>query len=414
MPTLIYLLCLAGVSTALADESSYQVEHIDVLRPNTALTLKEVIDAAAERYPTMALLKAKAEEAAAYRDFAETPFAGSHVATIAYGDDRPVDNTGQREFAAEVQVQIWQWGELSAVEKIAEAADSDQSIYRKFLRYTVAELIRDAVWRVALTRFQYENAKKLHGLARELFESVNIRVDSGDLAAADLLLAESEFLDSKTELILAEAEVMHARRAYISITGLHEIPDHLEETQSPVDTVDMNHVAIQSINAGIEKEKAKITYLRFQTNSQLLLGVGYTRQHAAFGSPVQNSLDVNITVPFGAPQRRNALAASANVALNELVAERDSLKRNLELRLHEAEHDIQVGKANLKLATDRAHLQEKYIASQDFAFKNGEIGLSELLIARKRAYQAIRNLEQQQIMLKRDIALYNQVVGVLP
>ncbi|MCI0654898.1 MAG: TolC family protein, partial [Methylococcaceae bacterium] len=85
-----------------------------------------------------------------------------------------------------------------------------------------------------------------------------------------------------------------------------------------------------------------------------------------------------------------------------------------QLRLHEAEHNIQVGRVNLELADDRADLQKKYIATQEFGFKNGEVSLSELLIARKRAFQAIRSLEQQQIVLKRDIALYNQVVGVSP
>jgi outer membrane protein, heavy metal efflux system len=414
MPTLIYLLCLAGASTALPDESAFHLDHVDQLRPNASLTLKEVISRAAERYPTIALLQAKAEEAAAYREFASTPFAGEHIARIGYADDRPVDNTGQRGLEFGLQVQMWQWGENSAVEKIAEAADSDRSIYQNFVRYTVAELVREAVWRVSLTRFEYENARKIHSLAKQLFESVQIRVGSGDLARADLLLAESEFLESETEVIQAEAELMHARRAYISITGLEEIPGKFDEAQSPIETVDASHVAIRSINAGIEKEKAKIHYFRFQTNGQFLVGLGYTRQHDAFGSSAQDSLGVTVDVPFGAPQRRNALAASSNVALNELVAQRDSLMRDLQLRLHEAKHHIQVGKANLELAGSRADLQKKYIESQEFAFKNGEISLSELLIARRRAFRAIRNLEQQQILLKRDVALYNQVVGVLP
>ncbi len=414
MPTLFYLLCLAGVSTALPAESTFHVDHFDELRPNASLTLKEVVRLSAERYPTIALLKAKAEEAAAYRAFADTPFAGEHIGRIGYADDRPVDNTGQRGLEFGLQVQLWQWGENSAVEKIAEAADSDQSIYQNFLLYTVAELVREAVWRVSLTRFEYENARRIHSLAKQLFESVTIRVGSGDLAQADLLLAKSEFLESETELIKAEAELMHARRAYSSITGLDEIPDNFEEPKSPIETVGAGHVAIRSINAGVEKEKAKITYFRFQTNSQLLVGLGYARQQESFGSPGQNSLGVTVDVPFGAPQRRNALAASSNVALNELIAQRDSLMRNLDLRLHEAKHLIQIGKANLELAGDRADLQKRYIATQEIAFKNGEISLSELLIARKRAFQAIQNLEQQQIFLKRDIALYNQVVGVLP
>lgn len=414
MPTLIYLLCLAGVSIPPPDGASYHVHHIDELRTNASLTLREVVAHAAERYPTMALLKAKIEEAAAYRDFAHTPFAGEHIAHVGYADDRPVDNVGQREFGVGIQVQLWQWGENSAVEKIAAAADSDHAIYQNFLRYSVAELVREAIWRVSLSQFEFENAKKIHGLAHDLFESVKIRVAAGDLAEADLLLAKSEFLESETDLIRAEAELMHARQAYKSLTGLDEIPKHFEESQSPVEAVDMGHVAVQSINAGIEKEKAKIAYFRFQTNSQLLVGIGYTRQHNSFGSGTQNNLGVTVDIPFGAPERRNALAASSNVALNEMVAERDRLMRTLQLRLHEAKHNLEVGRVNLEIAGDRAELQKKYIAAQEFGFKNGEVSLSELLIARKRAYQAIRNLDQQRILLKRDIAIYNQVVGVVP
>ncbi|MCI0733374.1 MAG: TolC family protein, partial [Methylococcaceae bacterium] len=314
MSTLIYLLCLAGLSTIPPDESNYHVNHFDELRTNPALTLGEVIAHSAEKYPSMALLRAKVEEAAAYRDFADTPFAGEHIGHAGYADDRPVDNTGQRAFEFGIQVQLWQWGENSAVERIASAADTDQAIYQNFLRYSVAELVREAVWRISVSAFEYENAKKNHSLAQDLLESVKIRVGSGDLAQADLLLAKSEFLESKTDLIHAEAELMHARQAYRSITGLDEIPGNFEETQSPVETVDMNHIAIQSINAGIEKEKAKISYLKFQTNSQLLVGIGYTRHQESFGSAVQNNLGLTVDVPFGAPQRRNALAASSNVA----------------------------------------------------------------------------------------------------
>ncbi len=414
MPTLIYLLCLAGISTPLPAESKFHVDHIDELRPNVSLTLNDVITHAAERYPTMALLKAKAEEAVAYHEFAGTPFAGEHIAHAGYSDHRPVDNNGQRVFDAGLSVQMWRWGENSAVEKIADAADADHAIYQNFIRYSVAELVRESLWRISLSLFEFENARRINSLSLDLLESVKTRVEVGDLAQADLLLAKSEYLDSKAEVIRTEAEFMHARRAYIAITGLDEMPSYFEEIQSPVKTIDLNHIAIRSVNAVIEKEKARITYLRFQSNSQLLVNIGYTRQQSSFGSRPQNSLGLTVDVPFGAPQRLNALAASENVVVNETIAQRDSLMRSLQLRLHEAEHNIQVGRVNLELADDRADLQKKYIATQEFGFKNGEVSLSELLIARKRAFQAIRSLEQQQIVLKRDIALYNQVVGVSP
>ncbi|MGH8475492.1 MAG: TolC family protein, partial [Methylococcales bacterium] len=371
MTPLIVVLCLAGLSTTLPNESKFHVEHVDELRPNASLTLNDVITYAAERVPTMALLRAKAEEAAAYHEFAETPFAGEHIAHVGYSDDRPVDNVGQQVFDAGLSVQMWRWGEHSAVEKIADTADTDHAIYQNFIRYTVAELVRESLWRISLSLFEFENAKRIHDLALDLLESVKTRVEAGDLAQADLLLAESEYLDSKAEVIRTEAELMHARRAYISITGLDEMPSNFEEIQSPIESIDSNHIAIRSINAVIEKEKARITYLKFQSNGQLLVNVGYTRQRASFGSALQNSLGLTVDVPFGAPQRLNALAASQNVVVNETIAQRDNLMRNLELRLHEAEHNIQIGRVNLELAKRRADLAKKYIEIQEFGFQHG-------------------------------------------
>jgi len=44
----------------------------------------------------------------------------------------------------------------------------------------------------------------------------------------------------------------------------------------------------------------------------------------------------------------------------------------------------------------------------------GEINLIDLLRIQARTQQAVLNVKQRSVMLQRDIALYNQAVGVMP
>jgi len=48
------------------------------------------------------------------------------------------------------------------------------------------------------------------------------------------------------------------------------------------------------------------------------------------------------------------------------------------------------------------------------SFSVGEINLMDLLKIQSRTQQAVLNAKQREVMLQRDIALYNQAVGVAP
>jgi hypothetical protein len=302
MRILVYLFCLFLLPIRGLADSCHAIAINGLTRINASLTLGELIDKAAQGVPEMSLVQAKSDEAAAYRDYADSLFAGSHVAQIGYLDHEPIDGSGQKQFDFSITVQPWQWGENSAVERIANAAGTEHNLYREFVRYSVAGLVRESLWRIALASFEREKVMQQLGLVSDLLDVVTTRVRSGDLAETDLLLARSEFLASKAELIRANGKLGHVVYAYQSITGVDEIPGQFEEVRDPIVTIDSSHIAIRVLNMLIEKDKAKISLIRYQTNSQFLLGLGYIRQQETWGSPAQNSLSVSVDVPFGAPR----------------------------------------------------------------------------------------------------------------
>ena len=81
---------------------------------------------------------------------------------------------------------------------------------------------------------------------------------------------------------------------------------------------------------------------------------------------------------------------------------------------HEAEHNLEVNEAELEIANELKRIAEEHLKMMEISFSVGEISLMDLLKIQSRTQQAILKAKERAIMLQRDIALYNQAVGVLP
>jgi outer membrane protein TolC len=57
---------------------------------------------------------------------------------------------------------------------------------------------------------------------------------------------------------------------------------------------------------------------------------------------------------------------------------------------------------------------EEHLKMANSSFKAGEINLMDFLKIQARSLKAIKNAAESAIRLQRDIALYNQAVGVAP
>jgi hypothetical protein len=75
---------------------------------------------------------------------------------------------------------------------------------------------------------------------------------------------------------------------------------------------------------------------------------------------------------------------------------------------------LEVNRAELANANELKTATENLLNMSNTAFSVGEVGLMDLLKIQAKAQQAILNAKEREVMLERDIALYNQAVGVMP
>ncbi|MEQ1739831.1 MAG: TolC family protein [Methyloglobulus sp.] len=408
---LVVFLLLATVAVA---EPKPTVAHNDPIEVDNSLTLAKVVELTMEKFPDMAWLKSLEEEATAIKQRGESWTAGAPQAGLRYqnmtsGTVHYVDAT--------VQVPLWNFGQRDAEKEKGIKAENSADMQSAATKLRVAGLVRGALWDMELQKIRYEQAHAEINVFEQLLAKVERRVELGDLPRADVLLAQSELLQKLSIITQAEAELMHSRKRYASITQLTKAPATYQEKLIDIKKVELNHPAFVAINSQIERKEAEIKALKLVGPGQTNLTVGVNSDRTQNNDPRSNqteSFNIGVNIPFGGSEHLQPQIAALNVELNRLIADREQFYRDLELAHHEAEHNLEVNEAELEIANELKRVAEEHLGMMQLSFSVGEINLMDLLKTQSRTQQAILSAKERAIMLERDIALYNQAVGVLP
>ena len=394
------------------DDSIQAVDHLDPVVIDATLTLPKLIDLTMQKYPDTAWLTALEEEAAAISERSKSWTAGSAQAILGY---QTIASFRLNYGTANVQVPLWNFGQRDAEHKLANQAETSAELQAVAIKLRVAGLVRIALWNMALAKIRYEQAQAELDIYGRLLDTIKRRVESGDLPRSDELLAQSELLQKRSVFTIAEAELMHARKRYISVTQMNNVPSNYEEKLVALKEIEQNHPSLIAVNSQIERKQA-------QVNATKLIGSGQTSVVAGLLSDEGNDyrsnkaefFNVGVSIPFGGSAHIQPHIAALNVELNKLIAERELLYRDLELAHHEAEHNLEVNRVELGTANEQKKVSEQLLTMTQLSFSVGEINLLDLLKIQSRAQQAILYANERAVMLQRDKALYNQAVGVMP
>ncbi len=406
---LVYLLTTA---LGLAD-SAHIVEHHDPIESDATLSLAKVVDLTLEKYPDETWLKSLEEEAAALGRRGDSWTAGASQAGLRFQEA----TSGTLHYIdGQVQVPLWNLGQRDAEQRLAKLAESNAMSQSDAVKLRVAGLVRVALWNITLANLSYEQAKIELAITDQLLAKVQRRVELGDLPRADFLLAQTESLQKRSVVTQAEAELMHARKRYASITQMTKIPKDYQEKLVGLTEIQQNHPALAAVNSQIERKQAELNAVKLVGSGQtnVAVGINSDRFTSDQRSNQTESFNIGVTVPFGGSAHLAPQVAAVNVELNKLIAEREQMNRDLEQAHHEAEHNLEVNRVELGIADELKQVAEEHLKMTQLSFSVGEINLMDLLKIQSRTQQAVLNAKQRSIMIQRDIALYNQAVGVMP
>ncbi|MGZ4955975.1 MAG: TolC family protein, partial [Methylobacter sp.] len=263
----VYLL----TATLSFADSAPVVEHHDPIEIDAALSLSKVVDLTLEKYPDVTWLKSLEEEAAAIGRRGDSWTAGALQAGLRYQEA----TSGTLHYIdGDVQVPLWNLGQRDAEQRVAKLSESNAMSQSDAVKLRVAGLVRGALWNISLANLSYEQAKIELSITDQLLAKVQRRVELGDLPRADFLLAQTELLQKRSMATQAEAELMHARKRYASITQMTKIPKEYQEKLVDILKIQQSHPVLTAINSQIERKQAEINAIKLIGSGQTNVAVG--------------------------------------------------------------------------------------------------------------------------------------------
>ena len=275
------------------------------------------------------------------------------------------------------------------------AADADLLDVRRQLRLMVAHAYADlhaGQDKLAATRDAAQ-------LMDAMLSAAQVRRKSGDIAGADVERVRVDALRARNDVAAAEAELQRARRALALLLGEGERADRLEAADSwpsldeavlpvtqPVAAVVERRPDVLAAAARIDAAGAGTRLAESLRTRDVSVGVQYEHfpQPGDTGNSSGNSIGVSLQVPLFT---RYYYEGEIGASLASLDAARESLARVKAV----AEADVSTAQAALKGAAERVKRNrdellvaaEKAAAAAEYAYKNGAVGVTDMLDARR-------------------------------
>jgi outer membrane protein TolC len=206
---------------------------------------------------------------------------------------------------------------------------------------------------------------------------------------------------------------MHARHRYFLLTGLREFPANFTEQQSVLEDYSQSSIWLEAQSKlGLAETERTLAQVESHENLQLLLNM--RRSQGAFDNTVNDSVGLKVRIPFDQEARAATIRAVAEMHVGTALSEQELLRKSLETMMHEAEHNLNVSRVELKIVSKYYNIAKDSARLAQKAFQLGETDLVSLLRVQAQTYEAERAFTTRQIQVQWDIARYNQAVGVLP
>jgi outer membrane protein TolC len=395
------------------DYSQQSNDHIDELKVNANLQLHDVLEKTIARNPMQATLQSREYTVKAKSIVANAMLPSTPAVNVVHQNDELGSGRGEREWQAELELPIWLPNQRNNRLKVADATQSNVTAGRESLKLNVAGLLRDALWDVALNESSHALAVNKFELANKLQQDIEKRYKAGEMAKTDAMLAQQEALRAEKEQLRAEAELMHARHRYFLLTGMREIPANFEEPQSKLEDYSQSSIWTEAQSkVGLAETERDLAKIESRENLQVLVNIRSNK--GPFDNLSNESMGVKVRIPFGGESRAAPIKAAAELGVGHALTERETLRNALDTMMHEAEHNLNVSRAELAIVTKQFEIAKESSKLAQKAFRLGETDLVSLIRVQAQTYEAERAYTTRKIQVQWDIAHYNQAVGVVP
>lgn len=377
------------------------------------VNLKQAFDEAWLRQPEAQSLNQLREAAQARRDVAE-----SWVAETPSLEAEA--NQGGEEYVAGVALPMWLPGERSRTGALAQAESSAVNSRAAAAQLRTAAVVRSAWWSWQLARDDQVLAKKRFSNTQRLAADVARRVNAGDLARADQHQADgaaamAEFaLFESNSVLAATAQNLRALTGYFPANQAVNSSEPLPVIPVDFSSLDASHPAVRELFDQAEVARRATDLAKAQSGSNPVLFIGTSRQPGDVSGTWNQSVNVGVSIPFGASSRNKLRVATAQAQAIETEGLWRLERERLVASLDSARLRVEAARQQKTAADKRARLARESRGFFEKSFRMGETDLPTRLRIELEAVEAERQAARIRIELAAAISDLRQSLGLLP
>ncbi|GGH67261.1 hypothetical protein GCM10010975_36910 [Comamonas phosphati] len=378
-------------------------------------TLAMAVDAAWGRAVAAAESAGQIRQAQAEQRTAGALWAAPPSVELAHRTDRLQTNHGARETEVALAVPMWLPGQKAAKQQAADASLALSKLSEAEGKLLVAESVRELLWQVAELRASQALAKEQAATLKAISADVDKRVAAGDLARADALAAKGELLSAQAAQIQAGTQLAAAKRQWLALTGLQQIPDTGSSDIEPITPRSLDeHPELASAVQQTELSRRRLDLVAKSKRSAPEIVTRLRQDLGGYGQSSAYSVGLAVRIPFGTADRNAPMEAAALTEL-EVAQSKEQVRRSaLAAGIDNAKAAAQSLQDQLEAERSKASMFRERAQLIRTSFDAGETSLPELLRATNAAAQADFSVASQEAALGLARARLRQAYGQLP
>jgi cobalt-zinc-cadmium efflux system outer membrane protein len=378
------------------------------------LSLAGVIRAGLERDPNAALSGAVKAEGEAIRTAASSLLAADPSLVLHHESDAVASDDGYRNWQGGVEMPLWLPGQRDRYRRVADATDQEAAALARLQHWRMAGDIRELLWSVEIAAAKLDLAEQALASAVKLEADVEKRVSAGELARSDTILARKETLARMADIARAKAEHEALLGKYRNLTGLQALPATFAEAMPAATVIPEDHPALAAARVTVERARSERDRVSSRRRGNPVLTLGGQSERDVRENSYDESVMLELSMPFGMRNHFAPQAAAAERSLTEATIGLQQVQRELENERVRVLAEAVQGSRTFELSQQQQQLAEEGLRLMQRAFELGESDLFTLLQAHKQALAARRDLRISELELGRAHARLNQTLGVIP
>ncbi|MBL4632129.1 MAG: TolC family protein, partial [Paraglaciecola sp.] len=376
--------------------SSLQWVNADTtqLKRSDSVTLSGLMQTLYEQHPAYQLDLTYQQQATANTNLANTLFAEPARVSVMHFNDVIGSSDGFQEWEAGVEMALWLPGQKQQQLELSEHLLAELPVQKQQVLLEISANIRKLVWDVAIAKVASDHAYHAWQLAQKLEKDVNIRVQAGDLAGTDGLLAKTHTLDMHSLYMEENATLEHHLYQYELITGEQVLPAHIDETLSDKNKIDQAHPMLAIYDQRIITLHTKQSLASYQDAAHPSVSVGMKRERGEGSESFNHSLGLGISFAFNDTVYRQPAIANAARDIADVQIARQRLEIALNSMLASSLQDLESKRQQLLLNEEHIETTQRYLVLQKRAFELGELALVTFLNSQNLAVKSMNRKQR--------------------